>query len=294
MPWEQTLAELVSRASTDLPSDVEAALREGLARETPGSPAAVALQTVLDNTALARRRRQPLCQDTGAILFEVAAPAGVSSREFRRAAETAVREATRQGLLRPNAVDAVTGRNSGDNLGPGCPAIHWEETDGPEVTVSLLLKGGGSENMGSQYSLPDARLRADRDLEGVRRCLLDAVHRAQGMGCAPGILGVCIGGDRAGGFLESKLQLFRPLGRPSADPALAALEKRVLEEANTLGIGPMGAGGRTSLLGVAAAARHRVPASFFVSVSYMCWACRRHTLRAAPDGHFLAWADSAA
>ena len=137
------------------------------------------------------------------------------------------------------------------------------------------MKGGGSENMSRQYSLPDEPLGAGRDLDGVRRCILDAVWRAQGYGCAPGILGVCIGGDRASSFETAKRQLLRPLGDSAASPALRKLERTALLEANSLGIGPMGLGGKTTLLGVKIAALARLPASFFVTVAYMCWACRR-------------------
>jgi len=285
-PWLATLEELIARASCDLPADVVAALRAGRDRETPGSNAAAALDTLLENVALARNLRRPLCQDTGTLLFQVQAPPGLAQAAFRQAAATAVANATRSGILRQNSVDPITGHNRGDNLGPGHPAIHWEEA--PErttVQLSLLLKGGGSENVGAQYSLPDAALHAGRDLEGVRRCLLHAVHTAQGNGCAPGMLGVCIGGDRASGFAESKHQLFRPLGVRSPQPALAALEEQVLAEANELGVGPMGYGGRTTLLGVAIGALNRVPASYFVSISYVCWACRRQTIETTPDGH---------
>ena len=287
--WLATLEQLIARASCDLPADVEAALRAGRAAEAAGGNAAAAFDTLLENVDLARRCRQPLCQDTGAILLWVTAPPGVSQDAFRRAAEAAVASATRAGLLRQNSVDAITGHNSGNNLGPGNPTIHWHEEAGRQtVEVSLLLKGGGSENVGAQYALPDSSLPAGRDLEGVRRCLLHAVHRAQGNGCAPGILGVCIGGDRASGYAESKRQLLRPLGVRSPHPELAALEERVLAEANTLGIGPMGYGGRTTLLGVAIGALNRVPASYFVSISYLCWACRHHRVEAAPDGRQLA------
>ena len=133
--------------------------------------------------------------------------------------------------------------------------------------VHLLLKGGGCENMGAQYSLPDASLSAGRDLAGVRACVLHAVWRAQGMGCAPGVLGVCIGGDRAEGYARAKRQLMRPLGDEAPDPIIAGLERTLLKEANTLGIGPMGLGGNTTLLGVKIGGASRLPASFFVTIA---------------------------
>lgn len=269
------LIELVRRAATDLPADVEAALREAQAREEPGSAAASALNTILENVALARAKSAPVCQDTGALIFHVHYPQGWSTRRLRAQIEAAVAEATRRAYLRPNAVDALTGKNSGTNLGAGSPTLHLQEWDEDYLQADLLLKGGGSENVSAQYSLPYEPLDAGRDLEGVRRVVLDAVYRAQGQGCAPGVLGVCIGGDRGSGYVHAKAQLFRPLPDTNPVPELAALEERLLRECNELGIGPMGFGGKTTVLGVKVGALHRLPACYFVTVAYMCWACRR-------------------
>ena len=225
----------------------------------------------------------PICQDTGTLMFVVEASSTLKRNVFQKAAEWAVAEATRLGVLRQNCVNSLTGKNTGNNLGVGSPVVHWHETDGAVSRVTLMLKGGGSENMGIQYSLPDSTLGAGRNLEGVRRCVLDAVHRAQGQGCAPGILGVCIGGDRATGYVESKLQLLRKIGERSPEPELAELEERLLKEANSLGIGAMGFGGRTTLLDVFIGWRCRLPASYFVSISYMCWCCRRQTMELTED-----------
>ncbi|HMK08224.1 MAG TPA: fumarate hydratase [Anaerolineales bacterium] len=273
------LLELIRLTSTDLPPDVERALHTARTRERAGSAAAGALDSILENVALARQKSSPICQDTGTPLFYVRYPAGRSTRQLRDQIRQAVAEATKKAYLRPNAVDSISGKNSGNNLGDDAfPTIHFEEVDGDALTVELILKGGGCENVGAQYSLPDDRLGADRDLEGVRRVVLDAVHRAQGLGCAPGILGVAIGGDRGSSFAASKEVLLRPLDDRNPDEALARLEARLLEEGNQLGIGPMGFGGETTLLGVKAANLHRLPASFFVGVSYMCWAYRRRRM----------------
>jgi fumarate hydratase class I len=269
------LLALVVSCSTDLPEDIEVSLNQGLAKAEPGSAEALALQTILENVAMARKDRLPICQDTGTLCFYVDAPKGLGRQEFQDAAEAAIAEATRMGVLRQNCVETLTGRNTGTNLGKGSPVVHWTESGEGRGKVTLMLKGGGSENMGVQYSLPDDRLHAGRDLDGVRACILDAVVRAQGKGCAPGVLGVAIGGDRATGYEESKRQLLRKIGQRSPEPALAELERRVLEEANQLGIGAMGFGGRTTLLDVFIGWRCRLPASYFVSVSYMCWCCRR-------------------
>jgi fumarate hydratase class I len=270
--------ELVRRAATDLPADVEAGLRTGLTQEDAGSAAAGALQTILENVELARANSTPVCQDTGTPIFYVHHPLTASTRELRKQIEDAVVEATDRSFLRPNAVDPLTGKNSGNNLGVGFPTIHFEEWDRDEMRCDLLLKGGGSENVSVQYKLPYASLDAGRDLEGVQRVVLDAVFQAQGKGCAPGILGVAIGGDRGTGYVRAKELLFRPLTEPNSVPELQGLEHRLLDECNQLGIGPMGFGGKTTVLGVRLGMCHRLPACYFVTVAYMCWACRRSSL----------------
>lgn len=282
--WETSLYSLIVRTSTDLPEDVDCAIQKAEAEEDPASNAAETLRVIRENVRLAREKGQPICQDTGTIMFWVEAPPTMNRQVFQSAAEKAIAQATRDGILRQNCVDTLTGRNTGNNLGVGSPVIHWNQTTGDKVTVSLVLKGGGCENVGVQYSLPDRELGAGRDLEGVRRCLLDAVVQAQGKGCAPGILGVCIGGDRATGYEASKEAFLRRLGQRNPEPELAQLEERVIKEANSLGIGPMGFGGKTTLLDVFITTRCRLPASYFVSVSYMCWAYRRHTVRLTLDG----------
>ena len=270
------LADLIRRASTELPADVLDALARAEEGEEPGSPARASLAAVRENARLACEGSVPACQDTGTLSFLFDLPDGTPTLPLREAVREAVALATAAGHLRLNVIDVPSGRQVASNFAPGSPALHFRfgppETE-PRATV--LLKGGGSENQGRQYSLPDSALGAGRDLDGVRKCLLDAVWRAQGAGCAPGVLGVCVGGDRAGAAECAKEQLLRPLPDESPDPELAALEKRVLAEANSLGIGPMGLGGRTTLLGVKIAAMPRVPASFFVTVAYNCWALRR-------------------
>ncbi|MBR6324430.1 MAG: fumarate hydratase [Victivallales bacterium] len=283
MGMREQLLSLVVKTSIDLPHDVETALERALTLSENGSGEASALRTMLSNAAMAREKRMPICQDTGTLMFVVEASSTLKRNVFQEAAEWAVAEATRLGVLRQNCVNSLTGKNTGNNLGIGSPVVHWHETDGAVSRVTLMLKGGGSENMGIQYSLPDSTLGAGRNLEGVRRCVLDAVHRAQGQGCAPGILGVCIGGDRATGYVESKLQLLRKIGERSPEPELAELEERLLKEANSLGIGAMGFGGRTTLLDVFIGWRCRLPASYFVSISYMCWCCRRQTMELTED-----------
>jgi fumarate hydratase, class I len=270
--------ELIRRAATDLPSDMESALRNAREQEDPNSAAQNTLDVLLENVRLSRERSTPICQDTGTPIFYVYTPTGWSTRELKRQIREAVAEATARSYLRPNSVDALTGKNPGNNLGDDFPTFHFEEWENDFLKADLMLKGGGCENVGAQYSLPDTRLGANRDLEGVRRAVLDAVHQAQGMGCAPAVIGVAVGGDRGSSTIKAKEQFYRPLDDESPDPRLAALEKRLVEEANQLNIGPMGFGGKTTVLSVKIDSLERLPASYFVTASYMCWADRRRTL----------------
>ncbi len=280
----EAFVELVRRTSTDLSPDVEKALTEAREREEAGSAARGAFDTILQNVALSRQNSTPICQDTGTPIFYVKYPEGWSTRKLREQIRSAIAQATAKSYLRPNAVDAITEKNSGNNLGDDAfPTIHFEEVEGDELTVDLILKGGGCENVGAQYSLPNSALGAGRDLAGVRKVVLDAVQKAQGQGCAPGILGVAIGGDRGSSYYASKETLFRKMEEPNPDAQLNALEQRLTQEANQLGIGPMGFGGQTTVLGTKMKGMHRLPASFFVSVSYMCWADRRRRMAVRGD-----------
>jgi len=284
----QPILELVRRAATDLPPDVEAELREAVDQEEAGSAARGALETILKNVEMARQNSTPICQDTGTPLFYVRYPEGCSTRRLRQQIQQAVAQATQRAYLRPNAVDSLTGTNTGDNLGDDhFPTIHFEEIEGDTLQVDLMLKGGGCENVGAQYSLPNSTLGAGRDLAGVRKVTLDAVHKAQGKGCAPGILGVAIGGDRGSSFAASKETLLRQLDDSNSNLELAELEQRLTGESNQLGIGPMGFGGKTTVLGTKVTATHRLPASYFVSVTYMCWAYRRR--RMTVDGEQITY-----
>ena len=222
-----SLIDLIRRTSAELPEDVNAALVRSLEEEKQGTIAESALKIIERNIELAKRKSQPICQDTGSVIFYIECPVGTDQITFEETAREAVKQATKKGFLRQNSVDSITGKNDGTNLGLGAPAVHFHQHRSPEVNVRLVLKGGGCENVGAQYSLPIEKLHANRDLDGCRRVILDA------------------------------------------------LEQDILKTANELGIGPMGFGGKTTLLGVKICAANRVPASFFVSVSYMCWAYRR-------------------
>lgn len=273
------ILELIRLTSTDLPRPVEECLRAAYENEEPGSAAKSALETILKNIQLARDNSTPICQDTGTPIFYVAAPAGIDQDELTKQIRSATETATRLAYLRPNAVQPVAGKNSGTNLGDDYfPYIHFQRSENDEFTIELLLKGGGCENVGAQYSLPNVDLHATRDLNGVRKCALDAVYRAQGEGCAPGFLGIAVGGDRGTSYLVSKEAFLRDLNDKNPEEDLSALEERITSEANQLGIGPMGFGGKTTVLGTKVVSAYRHPASFFVTVSYMCWAYRRRKM----------------
>jgi fumarate hydratase class I len=274
----ESIVSLIVKTSTDLPPDVRAAMRLAMNEEPEGSRASQALAIIGQNIDQASQDEGAICQDTGMPTFEVKTPIGANQVTMKKQIREAIAEATRRGKLRPNSVDSLTGENSGNNLGPGTPIVHFEQWERDDVEVKLILKGGGCENMNAQYSLPTelAHLgRADRTIEGVRKCILHAVWAAQGKGCAPGAVGVCIGGDRTSGYVNAKEQLFRSLDDLNPDARLAELEAEVMRTANTLGVGPMGFGGRISLIGCKVGALNRLPASFFVSVAYDCWAYRR-------------------
>src|SRR3989454_5539809 len=273
-----SLLKLITQTSTDLPPDVRAAMSLAGAAETPETQSSQALNIILGNIDMACDDEGPICQDTGMPTFFVHTPVGVNQIKLRAAIQRAVAEATRRGKLRPNSVDSITGKNSGDNLGEETPVIHFEQWEQDEIEVKLILKGGGCENKNIQYSVPctlDHLGRADRNLEGLRKCILHSVWQAQGQGCAPGAVGVCIGSDRAHGYEIAKRQLLRTLDDVNPNPELAKLESEIMEEANRLGVGAMGFGGKASLIGCKIAAANRLPASFFVSVAYDCWAFRR-------------------
>jgi fumarate hydratase, class I len=290
---ESSLIELITQTSSNLPPDVRIALGQVSRTETPNTQSAQALSIIATNIDMAQDEESPICQDTGMPTFVVHTPVGVNQIHVKKAIRAAVAESTKRGKLRPNSVDSLTGRNTGDNLGVETPVIHFEQWEEDEIEVKLILKGGGCENKNIQYSVPcelDHLGRADRNLEGVRKCILHAVWQAQGQGCAPGAVGVCIGSDRAHGYSLAKYQLFRTLDDVNPDPILAKLESDIMDQANKLGVGAMGFGGKASLIGCKIMAANRLPASFFVSVAYDCWAYRRLGVRLdAGTGAITKW-----
>ena len=283
----QPVLELLRRTTSRLPQDVIDALVKGRDAEEDGSRAFNTLNDMVKNILLADGQVTPLCQDTGTVIFWVRHPYGLSQSAVKKQIREAVKQATQNVYLRPNCVEALTGKNTGNNMDPfheGHPVIHFEEWGRAEIEVAVMLKGGGCENVGAQYRLPDATIGAGRDIKGVRKCIIDAVVKAQGQGCSPGILGVAIGGDRVTSYEKSKEVILRKLGTKNPVPTMDAFEKAVTNDLNTLGIGPMGYGGITTVLGVHAEEMFRHPASFYVSISYMCWSSRRMVMNIAGNG----------
>jgi fumarate hydratase class I len=279
---KQSILELITETSTNLPPDVRRAINAAKAKEDMGTRAALSLSTIAQNITMAEENVSPICQDTGMPTFEIKTPVGVNQLVIEKAIHEAIAEATKTGKLRPNSVDSLTGENSGNNLGPGTPVIHFEQWEEDEIEVKLILKGGGCENKNIQYSLPcelEGLGKAGRDLDGIRKCILHAVYQAQGQGCSAGFIGVGIGGDRTSGYALAKHQLFRRVDDVNPNPTLAELENYIMEAANQLGIGTMGFGGNSTLLGCKIGVENRLPASFFVSVAYNCWAFRRQGVR---------------
>jgi fumarate hydratase class I len=270
--------ELIRRSSTDLAAGWQTALQNALKSEAAGSSAHVALTAILENIDLARENSYPICQDTGFLNIYVDYPAGGREADYTEAIKEGVKRATAKQYLRPNAVNSLTGKNSENNIGIGAPNITFHQWDNPQTRIRVLQKGGGCENCSAQYRIPDTALGAGRDLKGVRKVVIDTALKAQGQGCAPGVFGVAVGGDRAACAKLAKEQLFRKFGERSVNPDLANLETTLLADINALGIGPMGFGGNTTALEVFIAVQDRHPATFYVSVAYGCWAYRNRSV----------------
>jgi fumarate hydratase, class I len=284
--FQESMYKLIVETSTKLPRDVRRAIKAAKARENAGTRAAMSLATITNNITMADEQVSPICQDTGLPTFKIKTPIGANQIEMKKAIYAAIAQATKDGKLRPNSVDSLTGDNSGDNLGAGTPVIKFEQWEKDYIDARLILKGGGCENKNIQYSLPcelEGLGRAGRDLDGIRKCIMHSVYQAQGQGCSAGFIGVGIGGDRTSGYELAKDQLFRSVDDENPIEELKQLEEYVMENANKLGIGTMGFGGETTLLGCKVGVINRIPASFFVSVAYNCWAYRRLGVAINPE-----------
>ncbi len=276
---EDVAFNLLRLAVVRLPSDVKEALQRAYKEET-SEAGRVNLKAILTNVEFAEKLNTPICQDTGTIIFYV--KAGAKARGLEKvevALRKATQRATREVPLRPNAVDPFTRKNSGDNTGRFIPYVNWEVTEGDSVEVTALPKGGGSENVSALGMITPGE-----GVRGLKKFVVDAVMNAGAKPCPPNILGVGVGGGADIAMKIAKKQLLRPLNQPNANPELAQLEKELYEAANSTGIGPMGLGGKFTVLGVHVDYAHRHPASYPVAVAYQCWAARRASARMNADG----------
>ncbi len=291
--FQESMYQLIVETSTKLPKDVRRAIRAAKEKESAGTRSAMSLATITNNIMMADDNVSPICQDTGLPTFKIKTPVGANQIVMKKAIKEAIAQATKDGKLRPNSVDSLTGDNSGDNLGDGTPVMKFEQWEKDYIDVRLILKGGGCENKNIQYSLPaelEGLGRAGRDLDGIRKCIMHSVYQAQGQGCSAGFIGVGIGGDRTSGYELAKEQLFRSVDDVNPNEDLRKLEEYVMDHANELGIGTMGFGGETTLLGCKVGVINRIPASFFVSVAYNCWAYRRLGVEVNPEtGEINSW-----
>lgn len=273
------LAAALKQAATELPQDVAKALRQARERET-STMGAAQLDAILENVAIAREGSIPMCQDTGIQTFFV--EAGVESpflKDLRTWIGDAVAQATADIPLRPNTVDPITGANPGDNSGRFMPFINWELVDGDSVVITVLPKGGGSENMSTLKMLPPGV-----GMKGIKRAVVDHIVSCGGKPCPPTVVGIGIGGGADIAMKLGKKAVLREIGSQHADPAIAALEGEMLELLNMTGVGPMGVGGATTCLAVHVEAAHRHPASLPLGILVQCWADRRARVRLHADG----------
>ncbi len=274
-PIEEAVVQILREAVTYLPGDVARALAEA-ERKEPSPIARTQLRTILDNIDAGGRLAVPMCQDTGVHLFVVS---GKLNGGIEGSIRRGVARATAQIPLRPNAVHPLTRQNPGTNVADGLPYVSFHPTDDEFVEITVMPKGAGSENMSAL-----AMLTPSQGLKGVKSFVLDTVIKAGGRPCPPTIVGVGIGGTADLACSLAKKALLRPLDEENRDPGLAALEADLAEALNLTGIGPMGLGGRTTVLGVRIATAYCHTASLPVAVNLQCWAARRATARVHPDG----------
>lgn len=275
---ENIAVKLLRLAATKLPRDVKEALQKAR-REEKSENGKIQLEAILKNIELAEKTGTPMCQDTGTINFYV--KAGDYAKNLNKI-EGSLRKATKRATievpLRPNTVDPFTQKNTGDNLGRYIPHVHWEIVPGDSIEITALPKGGGSENVCALGMLTPAE-----SVNGLKKFVIDAIVKAGAKPCPPTIVGVGVGGGADIAMKLAKMELLRPIDQPNPDPNIAKIERELHEAANMTGIGPMGLGGRSTVLSINIEWAHRHPSSYPVAVAFQCWAARKASARIYSD-----------
>jgi len=267
---ENVAVKLLQLAVTELPRDVEEALRRASIEEESES-GKTQLRTILENLEAAKNQGVPMCQDTGIIIFNIEVGSEFRGMgEIEKALYNATVRATKEIPLRPNAVNPFTHENTGNNTGRNIPFIYWRIVPGSGLNITVMPKGGGSENVCTLGMLDPGS-----GVKGLKKFVIDTIINAGAKPCPPNIVGVAVGGGADIATKLAKAALLKPLDQPNPDPKLAKLETELLEAANSTGIGPMGLGGKITVLGVKLDYSHRHPASYPVAVAFQCWAARR-------------------
>lgn len=280
---EQAVVEAIEKAAIHIPPDVKQALRKAYEEETSDA-AKSQLEAILRNIELAEKLKKPVCQDTGVILYYVTVGVDFPGLKIlNKVLVDAVKTATKKVPLRPNTVDPFTGKNPGDNTGRYMPYVHTEIVEGDKLEITVVPKGGGSEYV-SVLEMPPP----GEGIKAIKRAVVDAVLKAGSMPCPPTIVGVGVGGGADIALhLAKKAACLRKIGTTNPDPELDKLEKELYSALNDLGIGPMGLGGKYTVLAVHIDYAHKHPAVLPVGVVFQCWALRRATVKMDAYGKYV-------
>jgi len=272
--------KLLREAVTNLPHDTEGALKKAYEIETNGL-AKTQLKMILDNEKLAKKSGKPMCQDTGIPLFFVTlgSKSKISLDDIKEGIIEAVQEATIEIPLRPNVVHPLTRENTGTNTGMNMPYITYDiKRDVDYIEIVAFPKGAGSENMSRLKMLSPSQ-----GIKGIKKFVIETVAKSMGNPCPPTIVGVGIGGSADLAMKLAKMALLIPLDKENEDEKFAELEKELYRKLNSLGIGPMGMGGNTSVLGVRIKYAYCHTASLPVAINLHCWAARQKRARIYKD-----------
>lgn len=278
---EDKLVEAIGNSVTTISEPTLNVLKRAKEREEGG--AKVQLEGMLEAVEISKREKLPVCQDTGIPTFFIkigrSYPKLDEITELKSVITKSVRRATDEIPLRPNTVHPITEKNTGDNTGRHIPYIDWNITDGDQIRIYYLPKGGGSENM-CQLKM----MTPGKGLKGVKKIILKRIATMEGKPCPPTVIGVGLGGGSNIAMDLAKETLLRPVGENHEVEKIAQIERELKKKANELGVGPMGVGGKTTVLDVHLECAHRHPASYPVGIVVQCWANRRSSVTISADG----------